>query len=340
MRVLDPRPAGQGASQASAGVLAPFIEGHDSPVIRTLGQRSLGLYDAFVEHAKAGGQPFYYSRGGTLEIATDEAGAARLRAGGEALVAAGVDAEWLDSSGVVSAEPLVSGDALAGLVVPTHGFVGVQALTDALAAAAAARGVVFETGRATAVARGSGRVVVTTETGALVAERVVLASGSWSGQIAVQDVEPLPVRPVRGQLLQLAWPRQPLERVIWGSGCYLVPWPDGVVLVGATVEDAGFDERATVAGVQDLLDAACALVPQLWQASFSGVRVGLRPGVADQVPIIGPSAVVPGLVYATGHYRNGVLLAPLTAALVENLVLGNGDDPALPLVSPARLGML
>ena len=321
-------------------MLAPFIEGDDSSIIRTLGRRSLGLYDDFVARVSAGGQSCLYNRGGTLEVATDESQTARLRAGADSLAADGVETEWLDASGVISAEPLVSGAATAGLIVRAHGFVGAQALTTALAAAASRHGAVFETARVTAIARGSGRVVVTTETGALVAERVVLASGSWSGQIAIQDVAPLPVRPVRGQLLQLAWPRQPLERVIWGPTCYLVPWPDGVVLVGATVEDAGFDERATVAGVQDLLDAACALVPQLWQAAFSAVRVGLRPGLPDQVPVIGPSRIVPGLVYATGHYRNGILLAPLTAAIVANLVLGDGDDPALPLVSPSRLGEL
>ena len=120
----------------------------------------------------------------------------------------------------------------------------------------------------------------------------------------------------------------------------MVPWLNGRVLVGATVEDAGFDERATAQGVSDLLQAGCALVPQLWQASFIEVRVGLRPATVDGLPVIGKSTVVPGLVYAAGHYRNGVLLAPLTAALVRDLVLGHGDDPALQAVSPARFGAL
>ncbi len=93
----------------------------------------------------------------------------------------------------------------------------------------------------------------------------------------------------------------------------MVPWDDGTLLVGATVEDAGFDERATVAGVRDLLEAACDLVPHAWTAGFLGARVGLRPASGDGLPIIGASDVVPNLMYATGHYRNGVLLAPLTA---------------------------
>jgi glycine oxidase len=111
------------------------------------------------------------------------------------------------------------------------------------------------------------------------------------------------------------------------------------VLVGATVEDAGFDERATAAGVRDLLEAACTLIPHLWQASFVEVRVGLRPMSPDSLPIVGRSETVPGLIYALGHYRNGVLLAPLTAQLVADALLDRRIDPAIASVSPARFGL-
>jgi glycine oxidase len=146
---------------------------------------------------------------------------------------------------------------------------------------------------------------------------------------------------VRGQLLHLAWQTaQPLRHVLWGSRGYIVPWLNGRVLVGATVEDVGFDERATASGVAGLLQAGGELVPQLWQASFVEVRVGLRPASADGLPVVGRSAVVPGVVYAAAHYRNGVLLAPLTAMFVKQIVLGTGDDPALASLSPARFGAL
>jgi glycine/D-amino acid oxidase-like deaminating enzyme len=108
------------------------------------------------------------------------------------------------------------------------------------------------------------------------------------------------------------------------------------MLVGATVEDVGFDERATAAGVRDLLDAACDLIPQAWGASFIDVRVGLRPATPDGVPIIGRSRQTPALVYATGHYRNGVLLAPLTAQLVGDLIIDNHSDPVLARLAPSR----
>jgi glycine/D-amino acid oxidase-like deaminating enzyme len=125
--------------------------------------------------------------------------------------------------------------------------------------------------------------------------------------------------------------------VLWGKDCYVVPWRDGTVLVGATVEEVGFDERTTAAGVRDLLDAICELLPEAWGASFLEARAGLRPATADGLPIIGRSTHIPALVYATGHFRNGVLLAPLTSTLIADLVLDGKADPALALTAPGRL---
>jgi glycine/D-amino acid oxidase-like deaminating enzyme len=169
----------------------------------------------------------------------------------------------------------------------------------------------------------------------------VLAAGSWSGQIEIAGVQtPIPVRPIRGQLLRLAWRGEPLRRVTWGERCYLVPWDEGTLLVGATTEDAGFEERTTAAGVRDLLDAVCELVPQAWTAGFLGARVGLRPATEDGLPVIGRSEVLPNLMYATAHYRNGVLLAPVTARLVADALLDEVVDPAMHAFRPGRFGDL
>jgi glycine/D-amino acid oxidase-like deaminating enzyme len=170
------------------------------------------------------------------------------------------------------------------------------------------------------------------------ADAVVVAAGSWSSRITVGATPP-PVKPIRGQLLHLAFSSPPASRVIWGAHCYMVPWQDGSLLVGATVEDVGFDEGATVAGVRDLLEHASELLPAAWGARFEGVRVGLRPATPDELPIIGPSSAMPGVFYATGHYRNGVLLAPLTATLTADLVLLGRDAPELALTRPARFGL-
>ena len=126
------------------------------------------------------------------------------------------------------------------------------------------------------------------------APHVVLAAGCWAGGVDLDGRAPLPVRPVRGQLLALRLPSPPLAPTVWGPDCYLVPWSDGTVLVGATVEEAGFDEQATVAGVGGLLAAAPALLPELGRATLVGVRVGLRPGTPDDRPVTGTSRRVPG----------------------------------------------
>jgi glycine oxidase len=346
VNVFDVRDVGRGASQASAGALVPYIEAHEAGPLRSLGRRSLDMYDTFVQRVMdASGRVVQYARGGTIEIALEADHAAHLRGAATTLQQEGVAAHWLDAAELREVEPLAAEGAVGGLLVDMHGFVGVPEFTEALAAAAMRAGARFALGvRVISVERSADgrRLVVHTENGPSVADHVVLAAGSWSPQIRIAGVTaPLGVKPVRGQLLHLAWPTsQPLRHVLWGTDCYIVPWLNGRVLVGATVEDAGFDERATVAGVRDLLEAGCALVPHLWQASFEEVRVGLRPGSQDDLPIIGRSEIVPGLVYATGHYRNGVLLTPLTAKLVKDLVLDQSADPALDALTPRRIGQL
>lgn len=343
--VFDTRRIGQGASQASAGVLCPYIEGHDHGALRTLGRRSLDMYDAFIQRLQAAsGSVIQYTRGGTLEIALEADHAANLRRSAASLEREGIAAHWLNEDELRTIEPLTATGAIGGLLIDVHGFVGVPEFTDALAAAAMRAGARFalDSRVITISSSADGRLVVHTENGPTVADRVVLAAGSWTSQIRIEGIAPLiGVKPVRGQLLHLAWQTsQPLRHVLWGTDCYIVPWLNGRVLVGATVEDAGYDERATAAGVRDLLEAGCALVPHLWQASFEEVRVGLRPGSPDDLPIVGPSEVLPGLIYATGHYRNGVLLTPLTAALVAALVMGDTTDPALDVLRPGRIGRL
>ena len=338
VRVLDRREVAQGATQASAGILAPFVEAHGGSALLELGGRSLERYDEFVarvvEDSSAAVQ---YARTGTLEVAFDLTALGRLDALGRSLAARGVTAECLDARAVREAEPQLAEKACGGILVASHGFVGVRDLTAALRRAAAAHGVSFETAvTAARIASGPDGLRVETTGDCIECATVVMAAGSWSGQIEVEGETALPVRPVRGQLLHLAWPASPLTRVVWSDRCYLVPWTDGTVLAGATVEDVGFDERATVAGVRQLIEAASEVAPLARDAWFKEVRVGLRPATPDDLPIIGASTRVPGLVYATGHFRNGILLAPLTASLVCDLILDGIRDPALDQTGPER----
>ncbi|HKH70597.1 MAG TPA: FAD-dependent oxidoreductase, partial [Vicinamibacterales bacterium] len=206
---------------------------------------------------------------------------------------------------------------------PEHGFVGPAPLIDALVRAATARGVSIVHGRATSIDE-------------IRADAIVVAAGSWSAEFVRT---PPFVKPIRGQLLALSMQQPPASRVVWGTDCYIVPWSDGSVLVGATVEDVGFDERTTAAGLRGLLNAAIDLMPGLEVAQFREARAGLRPKTADELPVIGRSSTMPHVFYAAGHYRNGVLLAPLTATLIADLVLDGRDRPELADVRPDRFGL-
>ncbi len=342
VRLFESRGVASGASHASAGVLAPYVEGHSSPTLRQLGRRSLDMYETYVARVSdASGVPVEFRQCGTLEVAVTAADVERLQQTRQVLAAEHVEGTWLEADALQQSEPAVHGDALGAMQIPIHAAVDVQALAAALARAATARGAQVVAGaRVTAITAHGDGVAVRTETGEEHAPQVVLAAGAWSSALAVAGAAPLPVRPFRGQLLLLATPPGTLRHVVWGSDVYLVPRADGTVLVGATSEDVGFDERSTAAGVAQLLAAAIALVPALADATFVEARQGLRPWSPDDLPFLGRSEVLPGLLYACGHYRNGALLAPLTAALVKQMVGGDSTDPALRVLSPSRTGRL
>ena len=343
VRVIDARPVGGGATQASAGVLAPYIEAREGTPLLDLGVRSLSLYDDFVASAsEESGTAIEYCRSGTLDVAFDEKDLRALNQTAAFLERRHVPAELLGAAAARSEEPHIGPGALGALLVEAHGFVVASEFTRALATAAVRKGArLLELSPVRRIATREKEAIVHTSTSALTCDAVVLAAGSWTGEIGIAGVSAAPpVRPVRGQLLALSWTGTPLRRVTWSSRCYLVPWRDGTALVGATVEEVGFDERATVAGVRGLLEAASDVTPHAMSAGFSGARVGFRPATADGLPIIGQSSVLPNLVYATGHYRNGVLLAPLTAHLVGDVLLENRVDPMLVPLAPARFGAL
>jgi glycine oxidase len=343
VEIVDERSVAMGATQASAGVLAPHIEAREGSPLLELTTRSLDLYDEFISRIAAeSGAAIEYHRTGTLDIAIDETEIAALRVTAGMLARRGVSAQMMDAATVRSEEPYLRQDAIGGLLIEAHGFVAATDLTRALVVAARRHGArLVEPSPVRRISRRDGDVVVETDRGSLIGNALVLAAGSWSGGVAIDGVSAtVPVRPVRGQLLTLGWAGTPLRRATWSSRCYLVPWDDGTLLVGATVEEVGFDERATVTGVQGLLDAVTATVPHAVNCGFRSARVGLRPATPDDLPVIGASAVMPNVMYATGHFRNGVLLAPLTATLVADAMLEGKSDALLEAVQPSRFGAL
>jgi len=336
VRVLDMRGAGRGATQASAGILAPYIEGHIDALLR-LGIDSLELYDGFISRVTEDSQhAIEYDRCGSLHVARNEAAAMELAIAARKFAHAGVAHELMPGHDALRLETGLTQRIVSALLLPMHGYVRASELTTALATAAVRRGAELVTTTVEEICTRSGGPAVRTTSGVIESDAVILAAGSWSGRVA--PMAP-PVRPVRGQLLHLHFNRRPLKHVVWGTDCYLVPWRNGALLVGATVEDVGFDETATADGVTRLLQASAELLTTTPHARFEAVRVGLRPGTPDELPLIGPASTMPGVYYATGHYRNGVLLAPLTAKLVADLVLDGTRDPDLDLVRPARFGL-
>lgn len=317
VQVIDPRAVGAGATQASAGTLAPFIEGH-SETLRRLGSRSLTLFDDYIARVtRDAGGGVEYARTGTLQVAGNDAEAEDIALRAADLRHGGVEHELIDGADVPRVEPGLS-PVTCALLIPSHGLVGVQALTQALEQAATRLGVTWAT------------TDVEPAAAAREVDAVVVATGAWAGA---------PVRPIRGQLVHLRLDEPPVRRVIWSTRGYAVPWSDGSLLVGATMEDVGFDESPTPGAVRDLAAAAAALIPAARGARIAGVRVGLRPATPDGLPIVGRSSTMPSVFYATGHFRTGVLLAPLTAALVADLILDGRVDPLLTLLAPARLGL-
>lgn len=346
--VVDPRGTGQGATRASAGMLAPYIEGHVQE-LRELCVRSLSLYDAFIDRLRAEtDQPLEYERNGTLQVARGDAEADRLRQDAARLSSAGIDVALLARNDLLQLmTPPFGADLSAGLLIPQHGYIVVQALVDALVAAAKRAGALFTTERVMGVQNTDSGARVATMDRTIDSDAVVIAAGSWTNEIPVAtdwaaDVprpSPAPVKPIRGQLLRLRVANRLAPQVLWGSGCYIVPWANGTTLIGATVEDVGFDERSSAAAVHDLLAAAFSLAPGLRAAAFEDVRVGLRPMAGDELPIVGPSSTMPHVFFATGHYRNGILLTPLTAVLVADLILDGRAGAELTFTRPDRLGL-
>ena len=338
--VIDMRSPGRGASQASAGILAPYVEAHESSPLLDLGVRSLDLFDEFVQRvSRDSGRPVEYSRSGTLQIALSDDESRGFAVAKAWLDSRGVESELFTPNELQRLEPAVTERAVTGLRIPRQGFVSVPSLLQALTQSARQHGARFESPvQALDVDNGADRVRVRAGDRQYDADVVVIAAGSWSGRIRVRGVPALPVRPVRGQLLHLRFaPTLPRPTtIVWGPRCYTVPWTDGSLLVGATMEDVGFDETSTVDGVHELGSAVIDLLPAARGASLEAIRVGLRPALPDDLPAIGPFRDAPRVWAATGHFRNGILLAPLTAALLARGVIEGDHDPALALTSPDR----
>jgi glycine oxidase len=339
--VVDPSP-GSGASRVAAGMLAPVTEAaYNEGALLRLNLASAAAYPDFVaELSAATGLDTGYRASGTLLAAVDGddlAHAAELHAFQRGL---GLDVEVVDARELRRREPLLAPGLRGGLWVAGDHQVDPRRLLDALLAACRASGVRFVAAAAAGVASRAGRAlgVELADGTRLAAGRVVLAAGAHTGRLAGLPTGALGcLRPVKGQVLRLRGPAllgRTVRGLVRGASVYLVPRADGEVVVGATVEEQGFDTSVTAGAGYELLRDALELVPALSELEFVEISAGLRPGTLDNGPLLGP-AHLDGLVLATGHYRNGVLLTPITADTIT-AVLTDVDPPAVAAPFHAR----
>ena len=321
--VLDPA-TGTGASHAAAGMLAPIHEAYwGESHILSLNLAASQAWPAFAE--ALGADAVDYRRNGMLMAAYDADDKALLDNLGDLHEQEGLPVERLRSRECRTREPLLAPSVRGGVYSPLDHQVNprrvVAELLDRVPTIAAS---------ATEVTRNR---VVADNGRAMACQQVVMAAGAWTGRLLN-----LPIRPIKGQILRLSGPKGllqlPVRGVVRGSSVYAVPRSDGEIVVGATQEEQGFDTRVTAGGVYELLRDVLALLPGLSEIDLVETWAGLRPGAPDNAPIIGRGD--DGIVYATGHYRNGILTAPITAAAVAALVQGQEPPVNLSPFSPKR----
>jgi glycine oxidase len=304
-------------------------------------------YPSFVaELEAASGVHTGYARHGALHIALDRDEAGELRRVHDLQRSLGLGAEWLPPRRCRQLEPGLTPSFNGGVHAPGEAAIDPRRVAESLLAALAGEGVELRRGvGATEALLDAGRLggVRTSAGDELRAPTVVLATGAWSGaaEWLPESARP-PVRPVKGQILELRAPGgvAPCERIVASERVYLVPRPDGRLIVGATTEERGFDASVTAGGVHELLREAYRLLPDVAEMELVEAMAGLRPGTPDNLPLIGPGAL-DGLILACGHYRNGILLAPLTGDAVAGLLaaeeLPDSLAAAHPLTSPKRV---
>jgi glycine oxidase len=327
------------ASGAAAGMLTPSPEASDDGPFLRLARASLALFPGWCEAVREGsGVDPELEASGSLHVARAPEEAEQIRERARRLATPG--AEWLDAQAAREAAPGLSEAIHGALWSPGDANVRSPLFARACATAAAQLGARIQAGVAVVGLRRSGARImgVLTSAGELPAGCVVLCTGPWLPESAgwLGGRIRIPIEPVRGQILSLEAPVPPLRTIVFGGGVYLVPRRDHSLVVGATQEKVGFDCRVTAGGVAQLLAAAPDLVPALARSSFLSAWAGLRPETPDHLPLLGAVPGADGLLIAAGHFRNGVLLAPITAQLVADLVRGKALPADAEALRPGR----
>jgi glycine oxidase len=334
--VFDKGAAGAGASHAAAGMLAACAEAEPSEdALVTLGRESQARWPAFAaELEQASGVDVGLRSEGTLVLALTADDQARLNHQLVFQQQLGLPLQWISAAETRRREPHLAGKLAGAVFSPEDTQVDNRKLSAGLRIAAESAGAAIHEHRpVSAISSHAGRVdgVVLADGTKTAADVVVLAAGAWSRSIAgvPADLRP-PVRPIKGQMLALRMDAAAplLNHVVWAPGAYLVPRRDGRLIIGATVEEKGYDTALTAGGLLTLLEAAWRAVPAVEELPIDEMWVGHRPGSRDDAPILG-AGPLEGLIYATGHHRNGILLTPITADAIARLVLDGAAEAVI-----------
>ena len=342
--LIEAERLGAGASGAAAGMLAPQVEAHQPDEFFAFGlagrMEHARLAPCLLEDA---GLDVEFRQTGILRLALEEREAVDLRGRAVWQRSRGLAAEWLDPEQVGQREPAFAGAAgrrlVGALWLSEESQVRSPRLVQALAIAAIRRGATFREGLPAVALQCAGDRIVAVQTpaGPLPAGAVVLAAGAWSGTLAAAAGITLPIEPIKGQIIALGSLMRAPQHILWSGECYVAPKADGQIIVGATEERAGFDRRPTLSGLLHLALGATNLLPALGRLTVEAQWGGLRPAVPDRLPVIGWAPGYRNLLLATAHYRNGVLLGPLTGKLVTELLLQNEPSWDLRPYAPQRL---
>lgn len=343
--LLERGSLGAESSSAAAGMLAPQAEANRAHEFFYLTCQSRDMYPAFAAALlDETGIDIELETTGTLYLAFTEHDADELEQRYEWQKNAGLPIEKLSGAAARKLEPSICENVLAALKFPLDTQVENRRLISALAASNERLGVRLQTGTAvTSLKIERGRVTgLETSRGFISTDRTVIAGGAWSSLLGASDVAlpNLRIKPVRGQMLSFEANPQLCGHVIYSPRGYIVPRRDGRLLAGSTTEQAGFEKRVTAAGVHSILSAALEISHQIASLPMTDSWAGLRPRAADTLPVLGPCAEIEGVFYATGHYRNGILLAPVTGDLIARAIVDRVFPPALDIFSPDRFGLV
>ncbi|HEV8265848.1 MAG TPA: FAD-dependent oxidoreductase [Gemmatimonadales bacterium] len=339
--LCEPGPDPAAASPAAAGLLAAQIESTDE-WFRALGVRGRDLYESLAPALRdSTGLDIGFWRAGVASVAFDYMSAEELREAVARQRQAGLRCDWLEPVDVADRFPGAAPGCHGALFAPEDGAVDPAVLTQALLADAQRLGVTVRRARVKRVVTAHGRATgVALSRATLHAEHVVIAAGAWSPQIAGLP-RPLPIEPVRGQMAAAPWPAGTPPAILYCDHGYVLP-RGGEALFGSTMERVGFDASVTKVGIAQILSGAARLLPALAPPPPTPAKrltrtwAGLRPVTPDGRPILGADPELPGLWYATGHGRNGVLLAALSGEIIGDLLAGKELDVDIAPFSPTR----